>query len=129
MYTHSNASYRVSDNNVRSTAKHFENEPIQMQVIRYETNVSTGILIMHIIPSLYIPKSVSSVLNRDVKQHGKTFMFDDLEDTAWYSDQVRITKTKMILLFFASPLSRGRQIRGLLLPNDNFSIVGSAATN
>lgn len=33
--------------------------------------------------------SVSTVLNRDVKQHGKTFLFDDLEDTAWYSDQVR----------------------------------------
>lgn len=32
--------------------------------------------------------SVSSVLNKDVKQHGKGFMFDGLEDTAWYSDQV-----------------------------------------
>lgn len=34
--------------------------------------------------------SVSSVLNKDVKQHGKTFMFDGLEDTAWYSDQVMV---------------------------------------
>lgn len=32
--------------------------------------------------------SVSSVLNKDVKQHGKTFMYDGLDDTAWYSDQV-----------------------------------------
>lgn len=32
--------------------------------------------------------SVSSVLNKEVKVHGKTFMFDGLEDTAWYSDQV-----------------------------------------
>ncbi|XP_031630453.1 nuclear receptor 2C2-associated protein [Contarinia nasturtii] len=31
--------------------------------------------------------SVSSVLNKDVKQYGKPFMFDGLEDTAWYSDQ------------------------------------------
>lgn len=32
--------------------------------------------------------SVSSVLNRDIKQHGKTFLFDGCEDTAWSSDQV-----------------------------------------
>lgn len=31
---------------------------------------------------------MSSVLNKDVKQYGKPFMFDGLEDTAWYSDQV-----------------------------------------
>ena len=31
---------------------------------------------------------VSSVLNRDVKQFGKKFMFDGEEDTCWNSDQV-----------------------------------------
>ncbi|XP_037028289.1 nuclear receptor 2C2-associated protein [Bradysia coprophila] len=31
--------------------------------------------------------SVSSVLNRDNKQHGKSFLFDGCEDTAWSSDQ------------------------------------------
>jgi hypothetical protein len=30
---------------------------------------------------------VSSVLNRDVKQYGKTFMFDGEEDTCWNSDR------------------------------------------
>ena len=31
---------------------------------------------------------VSSVLNRDVKQFGKKFMFDRQEETCWNSDQV-----------------------------------------
>lgn len=31
---------------------------------------------------------VSSVLNRDVKQFGKKFMFDSNEETCWNSDQV-----------------------------------------
>uniref|UniRef100_A0A3P8SHQ3 Nuclear receptor 2C2-associated protein n=1 Tax=Amphiprion percula TaxID=161767 RepID=A0A3P8SHQ3_AMPPE len=30
---------------------------------------------------------VSSVLNRDVKQYGKTYMFDCNEETCWNSDQ------------------------------------------
>lgn len=32
--------------------------------------------------------SVSSVWNRDVKQHGRAFLFDDQEDTAWSSEPV-----------------------------------------
>ena len=32
--------------------------------------------------------AVSSVLNRDVKQYGKKFMFDNNDDTCWNSDQV-----------------------------------------
>ena len=32
--------------------------------------------------------SVSSVLNRDVKQYGKKFLFDKEDDTCWNSDQV-----------------------------------------
>ena len=32
---------------------------------------------------------VSSVLNRDVKQFGKQFMFDNNDETCWNSDQVR----------------------------------------
>lgn len=32
---------------------------------------------------------VSSVLNRDNKQFGKKFMFDDQDETCWNSDQVR----------------------------------------
>ncbi len=32
---------------------------------------------------------VSSVLNRDVKQFGKKFMFDGDEETCWNSDQVQ----------------------------------------
>lgn len=39
--------------------------------------------------------SVSSVLNKDVKQHGKMFMFDGLDDTAWYSDQVGLLRIEM----------------------------------
>ena len=34
---------------------------------------------------------VSSVLNRDVTQYGKKFLFDKREDTCWNSDQVRVT--------------------------------------
>ncbi|KRF98127.1 nuclear receptor 2C2-associated protein [Drosophila tropicalis] len=30
---------------------------------------------------------VSSVLNKDVKQYGKQYMFDDNEDTSWSSDE------------------------------------------
>lgn len=30
---------------------------------------------------------VSSVLNKDIKQYGKSFMFDGKEDTCWNSDQ------------------------------------------
>lgn len=33
---------------------------------------------------------VSSVLNRDVKQYGKKYMFDINEDTCWNSDQVKV---------------------------------------
>lgn len=33
------------------------------------------------------PFRVSSVLNRDVKQYGKKFMFDCNEETCWNSDQ------------------------------------------
>lgn len=33
---------------------------------------------------------VSSVLNRDVKQFGKKFMFDNDEETCWNSDQVYV---------------------------------------
>lgn len=32
--------------------------------------------------------SVSSVLNRDAKQYGKKFLFDENDDTCWNSDQV-----------------------------------------
>ncbi|XP_030382501.1 nuclear receptor 2C2-associated protein [Scaptodrosophila lebanonensis] len=31
--------------------------------------------------------SVSSVLNKETKQYGKQFMFDETEDTAWSSDE------------------------------------------
>ncbi|XP_055378404.1 nuclear receptor 2C2-associated protein [Condylostylus longicornis] len=31
--------------------------------------------------------SVSSVLNKDVKQNGKNFMFDSIDETAWSSEQ------------------------------------------
>ena len=32
---------------------------------------------------------VSSTLNRDTKQFGKKFLFDDKEETCWNSDQVQ----------------------------------------
>ena len=38
---------------------------------------------------VYFPfDRVSSVLNRDVKQFGKKYMFDSNEETCWNSDQV-----------------------------------------
>jgi len=33
---------------------------------------------------------VSSVLNRDVRQFGKKFMFDGKDETCWNSDQVAV---------------------------------------
>ncbi|CAH1254465.1 NR2C2AP [Branchiostoma lanceolatum] len=36
---------------------------------------------------LFLFPKVSSVLNRDVKQFGKKFMFDGDEETCWNSDQ------------------------------------------
>lgn len=43
--------------------------------------------------------SVSSVWNKEVKQHGKTFMFDGEEDTAWYSDQVSLPFISYLNIF------------------------------
>lgn len=39
------------------------------------------------------------MLNKDVKQHGKAFMFDGLDDTAWYSDQVMCLFLSLFLSF------------------------------
>ncbi|NXY24596.1 NR2CA protein, partial [Atrichornis clamosus] len=39
------------------------------------------------LPSPGVPRRVSSVLNRDVKQFGKKHMFDGSEETCWNSDQ------------------------------------------
>ena len=39
---------------------------------------------------------VSSVLNKDVRQFGKKFMFDGAEDSCWNSDQVSITSDCII---------------------------------
>ncbi len=33
---------------------------------------------------------MSSVLNRDVKQFGKKFLFDGVEETCWNTDQVSV---------------------------------------
>ena len=33
--------------------------------------------------------SVSSVLERNKKEYGKQYLYDDREDTCWNSDQVR----------------------------------------
>ena len=38
---------------------------------------------------------MSSVLNRDVKQFGKKFMFDGEEETCWNSDQVGFILTSL----------------------------------
>lgn len=35
---------------------------------------------------------VSSILNKDNKQHGRRFMFDGQDDTAWSSDQVNFSQ-------------------------------------
>ncbi|XP_064187834.1 nuclear receptor 2C2-associated protein [Anguilla rostrata] len=44
---------------------------------------------------------VSSVLNRDVKQFGKKFMFDSNEETCWNSDQ---GGTQWVVLEFPQPV-------------------------
>ncbi|KAJ8374580.1 hypothetical protein SKAU_G00051600 [Synaphobranchus kaupii] len=44
---------------------------------------------------------VSSVLNRDVKQFGKKFMFDSNEETCWNSDQ---GDTQWVVLEFPQPV-------------------------
>lgn len=41
---------------------------------------------------------VSSVLNRDVKQYGKKYMFDCNEETCWNSDQVQIQLCPIYIL-------------------------------
>ena len=38
---------------------------------------------------------VSSTLNRDTKQFGKKFLFDNREETCWNSDQVNIISLDM----------------------------------
>uniref|UniRef100_A0AAQ4RBY3 Nuclear receptor 2C2-associated protein n=1 Tax=Gasterosteus aculeatus aculeatus TaxID=481459 RepID=A0AAQ4RBY3_GASAC len=47
---------------------------------------------------------VSSVLNRDVKQYGKKFMFDCNEETCWNSDQVKIHFSVLVLISFRLPV-------------------------
>ena len=47
---------------------------------------------------------VSSVLNRNVKEFGKQFLFDGKEDTCWNSDQgtpqlIQVWSLKVIYLF------------------------------
>ena len=42
---------------------------------------------------------VSSVLNRDSSQYGKTFMFDKNEDTCWNSDQVCVVYIVFLSIF------------------------------
>ncbi|XP_053556671.1 nuclear receptor 2C2-associated protein [Bombina bombina] len=44
---------------------------------------------------------VSSVLNRDIKQFGKQFLFDGREETCWHSDQ---GSSQWILLEFPQPV-------------------------
>uniref|UniRef100_A0A673JHG8 Nuclear receptor 2C2-associated protein n=1 Tax=Sinocyclocheilus rhinocerous TaxID=307959 RepID=A0A673JHG8_9TELE len=44
---------------------------------------------------------VSSVLNRDVKQFGKKFMFDSNEETCWNSDQ---GESQWVVLEFPQPV-------------------------
>lgn len=39
-----------------------------------------------------IKYKVSSVLDQNTKQFGKTFLFDGNEETCWNSDQVRLFK-------------------------------------
>ena len=54
--------------------------------------------------------AVSSVLNRDVKQYGKKYMFDGNDDTCWNSDQVRFCWLVNFLAsgFFAKEFSNYR---------------------
>ncbi|XP_077989582.1 nuclear receptor 2C2-associated protein-like [Glandiceps talaboti] len=51
--------------------------------------------------NLDVNKRVSSVLNRDVKQFGKKYMFDGCEETCWNSDQ---GSPQWVLLNFPNPV-------------------------
>ncbi|XP_055916079.1 nuclear receptor 2C2-associated protein [Eupeodes corollae] len=42
---------------------------------------------MSLLDSVKYKSLVSSVLNKDIKQHGKAFMFDSEEDTSWSSSE------------------------------------------
>ncbi|XP_055852453.1 nuclear receptor 2C2-associated protein [Episyrphus balteatus] len=42
---------------------------------------------MSLLDSVKFKSLVSSVLNKDIKQHGKNFMFDSEEDTSWSSSE------------------------------------------
>uniref|UniRef100_A0A672P0P9 Nuclear receptor 2C2-associated protein n=1 Tax=Sinocyclocheilus grahami TaxID=75366 RepID=A0A672P0P9_SINGR len=50
---------------------------------------------------MYVYILVSSVLNRDVKQFGKKFMFDSNEETCWNSDQ---GESQWVVLEFPQPV-------------------------
>uniref|UniRef100_A0A672SHC9 Nuclear receptor 2C2-associated protein n=1 Tax=Sinocyclocheilus grahami TaxID=75366 RepID=A0A672SHC9_SINGR len=49
----------------------------------------------------FLSYRVSSVLNRDVKQFGKKFMFDSNEETCWNSDQ---GESQWVVLEFPQPV-------------------------
>lgn len=49
---------------------------------------------------------VSSVLNRDVKQFGKKFLFDNNDDTCWNSDQV----SNVAIIFWTSVMSHQQHV-------------------
>ena len=56
--------------------------------------VTIGLVTAHIIgvDVHWSPHRVSSVLNRDVRQFGKSFMFDGDDETCWNSDQVHVAQ-------------------------------------
>ena len=72
---------------------HPENDPngtlapwhLQVQVSRERCDSMSSVTTVLFVPLL----RVSSVLNKDVKQFGKRFMFDGQNDTCWNSDQVK----------------------------------------
>ncbi|XP_016992195.1 nuclear receptor 2C2-associated protein [Drosophila rhopaloa] len=55
---------------------------------------------MNILTKVNFTSRVSSVLNKEVKQYGKQFMFDTKEDTSWSSDE---GTPQWIILSFEEP--------------------------
>lgn len=55
---------------------------------RFSLALKLSLLSANLPVSIHVTHRVSSVLNRDVKQFGKKYMFDTNEETCWNSDQV-----------------------------------------
>ena len=61
---------------------------LRLKLMTYFRFIFIFVMAMSVLVERKYTCRVSSTLNRDTKQFGKKFMFDNREETCWNSDQV-----------------------------------------